>query len=344
MKARITHIQTANPPLKIEQKELLPFVMALDLPERRKDFYRRFLADDGIRTRTVAAEGVAQVLQESSNDSIIRFERTAVELAAQAGQKCLEASGLLPEKIDGLIVVTCTGYLCPGLTSYVTEALGLRPDIYMLDMVGHGCGAALPALRNADNFLAMHPKGSLLLVAVEICSAAFVNGDTVDQIVSNSIFGDGAAACILTNDARPGWALEQHASLLFPHYREELRFKTVDGRLTNILSKNVPRIVAEGVRDVLKVMKLERLPEIIACHTGGRAILDRLQVELNLAPHTLDVSRRVLAEYGNMSSPSVLYVLKQMMDNNIYDDGTPALMLSYGAGLTVNGAIVRWTI
>ena len=344
MKIKITNIKTANPPLKVEQKDIIPFMMTLDIPYRRKQYYRRFLSDDGVITRTFGVDKIEQVLTETSDQSAERFQQVAVELATRAGRECLETEQLLPEQIDGLIIATCTGYLCPGLTSYIVESLGLRSDIYVLDMVGHGCGAALPALKNAQNFLETKPNGNVLLIAVEVCSSAFFDGDAVDLIISNSIFGDGAAACIVTNEDKPGWTLERNQSMIFPQFREDLRFKTVNGRLSNVLSKNVPEIVSFGVQELLKKMEITTLPKILAFHTGGRAILDRLQVDLALPASALEPSRRVLSEYGNMSSPCVLYVLKQMMDELIIDDGTPALTLSYGAGLAVNATEIRWSV
>jgi len=345
VKPRIINIKTANPSFKVEQKELIPFMMAQDIPYRRKEYYRRFLSDGGVVTRTFGIERVDQVINESCDQSIQRFEQVAVDLATKAGRQCLESEGLSPENIDGLIIVTCTGYLCPGLTSYVLESLNLKPDTFILDIVGHGCGAALPALRNAEHFLLSKPQGAnVLLIAVEVCSAAFFDGDAVDLMISNSIFGDGAAACIVTNTLKPGWSIEGHQSLLFPQYREDLRFKTTNGHLSNVLSKNVPQIVACAVKEILERMKLDVLPEVLVFHTGGRAILDRLQVELGLSPQALEASRRVLAEYGNMSSPCVLYVLKQFMDETIFDEGTEALMLSYGAGVAVNATQLRWAI
>src|SRR5208283_4511081 len=108
------------------------------------------------------------------------------------GRKCLDSAGLLAEHVDALIITTCTGYLCPGLTSHVGEALGIRPDIFILDIVGHGCGAAVPGLRIADQYLMTKEKSNVLFIAVEVSSATFVHGEAIDLILSNSIFGDGA--------------------------------------------------------------------------------------------------------------------------------------------------------
>ena len=343
MKSRITCVQTANPLLRKEQKELIDLMMSQDYSERSKKFYNRFLSDPGVRTRTFGLDRMEQLATENCDESVLRFEKMATQLAVRAGVKCLESAGLVPEDIDGLIITTCTGYLCPGLTSHVGEALGIRSDIFILDIVGHGCGAAVPGLRIADQFLSSKVKANVLFIAVEVSSATFVHGEAIDLILSNSLFGDGAAACIVTNDEKPGWLLERHGCLLVPEHREQLRFKTVNSRLNNVLGKDVPQIVARGVKELLSRMQITDLPDTLVFHPGGRLILDTLQQELKINPVSLEASRYILAEYGNMSSPCVLFILKRLMDTRQFTDGTPALMVSYGAGVSVNGACLRWS-
>ena len=183
----------------------------------------------------------------------------------------------------------------------------------------------------------------MLFIAVEVSSATFVHGEAIDLILSNSIFGDGAAACIVSTEDKPGWSLEKHGCYLVPQHREQLRFKTVNSRLNNVLGREVPSIVAKGVKDLLISMGITELPEVLVFHPGGRLILDTIQKELNIDPVSLEASRFVLAEYGNMSSPCVLYILKRWMETKEFLDGEPALMVSYGAGVSINGACLRWT-
>jgi len=225
VKSRITHVETANPSLRKDQKELIELMKVQDYSERSKKFYNRFLSDHGVRSRTFALDRMETLSTENCDESVLRFEKMATELAVRAGRKCLESAGLGIEDIDGLIITTCTGYLCPGLTSHVGELLGIRPDIFILDIVGHGCGAAVPGLRIADQFLLTKERANVLFIAVEVSSATFVHGEAIDLILSNSIFGDGAAACIVTNLEKPGWLLERHGCLLVPEQREQLRFK-----------------------------------------------------------------------------------------------------------------------
>ena len=343
MKSRITCVETANPSLRKDQKELIELMEFQNYSERSKKFYNRFLSDHGVRSRTFSLDRMETLATENCDESVLRFEKMATELAVKAGRKCLKSAGLAIEQIDGLIITTCTGYLCPGLTSHVGEALGISPDIFILDVVGHGCGAAVPGLRIADQFLLTKKDANVLFIAVEVSSATFVHGEAIDLILSNSIFGDGAAACIVTNVEKPGWQLERHGCLLVPEHREQLRFKTVNSRLNNVLGKDVPQIVARGVKELLFRMQITQLPETLVFHPGGRLILDTLQQELNINPSSLMASRYVLSEYGNMSSPCVLFILKRWMDTTKFTDGTPALMLSYGAGVSINAACLRWS-
>ncbi|MEI6438390.1 MAG: 3-oxoacyl-[acyl-carrier-protein] synthase III C-terminal domain-containing protein [Candidatus Omnitrophota bacterium] len=343
MTPRITSISTANPPLRMDQSAIIDLIMKQDFSVRSKKYYERFMSDDGVRSRTFAIDRMERILTEDADAATARFETQATALAVEAGRKSLAAAGLRPDQVDGLVIVTCTGYLCPGLTSYVGEALGVRKDVFILDIVGHGCGAAVPGLRVAEQFLLAAKKGNLLFIAVEICSATFVHAESVDLLLSNSIFGDGAAACVLTCDEKPGWQMIQHGCLLFPETRDQLRFRTVNARLQNVLGKAVPQFVSAGVKALLTEMTIARLPEVLVFHPGGRLILDRIEETLGLAPEALKVSRHILAEYGNMSSPSVMYILKHLAETQVFSDGTPALMVSYGAGTSVNGALLRWT-
>ncbi len=342
MESRITCIKTANPSMRMSQQEVLDVVLTQDFSARSKKFYTKFLSDPGVHTRTFGIDSVALAVTESGDASAKRFEDVASQLAIDAGQQCLKAANLKPEDIDGLIIATCTGYLCPGLTSYVSQGLGMKSEMFILDLTGHGCGAALPGLRIADQFLNNKKNGKVMFIAVEVCSATFFHGESVDLLISNSIFGDGAAACIVSSGEESGWVMTQHEGLLFPEYREQLRYKTVNSRLCNVLSKEVPQLVAKGVNELLRKMNIQHLPEFLALHPGGRVILDTLQEEFNISPVSLEPSRYILSEYGNMSSPSVLYVLKRLMETHTFEDNTEALLISYGAGMSVNGTSLQW--
>jgi alkylresorcinol/alkylpyrone synthase len=249
-------------------------------------------------------------------------------------------------------VNSCTGYLCPGLTSYIAEDVGLSSHIMVCDLMGMGCGGALPNLEVATGMLLRRPEKPVLSVAVEICTATLFMGEDPGLVVSNAIFGDGAAAAVLDMSAPraqapPGMQIVDFQSGLFPEHRAHLHYRTENHRLRNVLGPRVPLIGAKTARSVAERL-LERhgleFDDIAhwAVHPGGTAVLDSVERILKLAPEKLRHSRAVFAEYGNMSSPSVMFVLKRILEHEQPADGELGLMIAFGAGFSAFAALVRF--
>jgi predicted naringenin-chalcone synthase len=223
----------------------------------------------------------------------------------------------------------------PGLTSYVAEELGLRTDAFLQDLVGLGCGAAIPTLRAASHLLAAHPSATVACVAVEICSAAFYLDDDPGVLISACLFSDGAAATVWR--AWPGptglraFAFDTHHQ---PADRDKLRFEQRDGKLRNLLDRSVPTLAA-GAVERLWNRRGERPVGRVIAHPGGRDVLDALAPVV--APHTLAASADVLERYGNMSSPTVLFALQHAMaepaPTGPEDD---YWLVSFGAGFSAH--------
>lgn len=339
---KIVDIATANPALKLTQAEILERILRSPLRSKReKKLYSKFLTEPSIRTRYVAIEDQPEKLfEETQDEAIDRFQVQATNLGTQAVKRLLRKTGLKPADIDGIIITTCTGYLCPGLTSYISQAVGLREDIYALDMVGTGCGAALPGMKSAWQYLAAHKDARVIVLAVEICTATSYWNDDLDLIISNSIFGDGAAACLLTNlpDA-PGLEVQEFQSVLWPQYRDELRYVTKNGRLLNVLKKEVPSLAAAAFYRIYQRLTKDFTVNIdhMAVHPGGRKILDEIDAISPFGKDALRHSRSVLARYGNMSSPSVLYVLRDILAKDKCRPGDTVGIFAFGAGMTAFG-------
>jgi polyketide synthase Type III len=140
--------------------------------------------DNGIERRSLALDSLDESFDLDPDTLNRRFVKNAPALASQAARRALDDAGIGPREIDAVIVSTCTGYLCPGLTSYVSENLGLRPDAFLLDLVGQGCGAALPNLRAGEALIAGRSAGRVLSICVEVCSAAFYLDDDIGVLVS----------------------------------------------------------------------------------------------------------------------------------------------------------------
>jgi alkylresorcinol/alkylpyrone synthase len=258
------------------------------------------------------------------------FERAAPELAALALTAALGQCDQPPSRLDALFVCSCTGYLCPGLSSYVSERLGLPAGTYLQDLLGLGCGAALPMLESARGYLALYPQAVVATVAVEICSSAFFFDDDPGVLISLCLFGDGAAAAIWSGrDAGGQLGMKNFRTIHLPEHREKIRFVNSGGKLKNQLHRSVPELAARAVGELFENRTCD--PEKILSHTGGRDVLDAL--ESRIPGYPLSESREVLRNFGNISSPCVLVALE-----NALKAGAPAnlWLTSFGAGFAAH--------
>ena len=303
--------------------------------------------DNGIERRSLALESLDESFDLDPDTLHKRFVKHAPALASQAAQRALDDAGLTAREIDAVVVSTCTGYLCPGLTSYVSENLGLRPDAYLLDLVGQGCGAALPNLRAGEALIAGQRAGRVLSVCVEVCSAAFYLDDDIGVLVSACLFGDGAAAAVLSPEPHPSnrrveW--KSTATLTNPGKRDALRFEQRAGMLRNILTLPVPKLAAQHARQVLDdglsaAGLTKRDVDAWIVHAGGRRVLAELEHEIKLTRDDTAWSAAMLRQYGNLSSPFVLFVLESALRGNA--PGGWWWMTSFGAGFSCHGALLR---
>jgi alkylresorcinol/alkylpyrone synthase len=306
---------TAVPPNRYTQPECLAGLRGTPafaaLKPRSRLMMEKILGNgaSGIATRSFCLPEIAPVVGRGAQELNETFEREAPALAAAALRPALAKAGIAAAELDALFICTCTGYLCPGVTSHVAEALGLRETAYLQDLVGLGCGAAIPMLRSAAGFLAMHPGAKVATVAVEVCSAAFFADDDPGVLISLCLFGDGAAAAVWSDQPGDGkWQAGHFTTVHRPEQREKIRFVNAGGKLRNQLDKAVPGLAAEAVAELWEQRQGE--PDRVLAHSGGRDVIDALEAVL---PFSLDETRGVLRDHGNMSSPSVLFALDRAL-------------------------------
>src|SRR5262249_31669034 len=223
-----------------------------------------------------------------------------------------------------------------------------------LDIAGMGCGAAVPALQQAHDFLQTNPNALAVMVCTEVCSAAISLDGSIDTVVSNALFADGSATVVLRTDrtstARRGPSgphVLGFGSLLVPRWRDTLRFVTEGGRIRNVLAKTVPAQVARGAVDLLpKLLEATRTTRSDIAHwivhPGGARVLQALERCLALPPEALDAARSILQDYGNMSSPTVLFVLEEHARRALPRRGERGILLAFGAGFAIYGAVLEW--
>jgi alkylresorcinol/alkylpyrone synthase len=304
------------------------------------------LRDNGISARRLALDSLAEGFAIDPDTLQRRFTTHAPKLATEAAVRAMRDADIGARDIDAVVVSTCTGYLCPGLTSYLAERLGLRANVQAFDLVGQGCGAALPNLALADALIAASASQLVLSVCVEVSSAAMYLDNDPGVLVSACLFGDGAGAAVLSaQPVRHKRSIEWsgRSSYLEPGQRDALRFEQRGGMLRNILTRPVPTLAAEYAQHVLETeltraqLKVRDIVNWIM-HAGGRDVLQALRERIGLSADDLRYSAAILDEYGNMSSAFVYFVLEAALEDN----GPPGWwwMSAFGAGFTCHGALL----
>ncbi|MEO7242012.1 MAG: 3-oxoacyl-[acyl-carrier-protein] synthase III C-terminal domain-containing protein [Variovorax sp.] len=306
--------------------------------------------DNGIEARRLAIDSLDEVFTIDPDTLSQRFLAHAPRLAAEAGSRALAQAGIETRDIDAVVVSTCTGYLCPGLSGYVVERLGLRADIQAFDLVGQGCAAALPNLQLGRALLAVGGCTHVLSVCVEVSSAAMYLDNDPGVLISACLFGDGAGAAVLSREPAPQapqrrsirWV--DSASLIAPAERRALMFEQKGGMLRNILTRAVPGLAAEYAQRVLHTVlgRAGLLPADVRAwimHAGGRDVLLALERRFEVDASAFCYSAAMLREYGNLSSAFVYFVMEAALA-----DPAPGgwwWLSSFGAGFSCHGALLE---
>ncbi|MDA8169368.1 MAG: hypothetical protein M0Z59_06675 [Nitrospiraceae bacterium] len=345
-KAYIKSFAAASPSFCVSQKEAGEFLMeryAGRLSTRGARILKVLFAHPSIKRRAFALDRPDELVEEDADRRIARFTRESIKLSAQALRAALEGAGISPYELRGIIVNTCTGYICPGVSTYLIERLGLRRDIKAFDLVGAGCGGAMPNLEMAGLLARNGPVAS---ISVEICTATFQMADELTLLLSNTLFADGAAAAIVAEDAG-GLEIMGSAAYFAPEQRESIRYVHRGGQLFNQLHDDLPELVKDASAKVacglLTRMGLDKQDiKHWAVHAGGEKIINAVREGVGLSPEQAAPARRVLEGYGNMSSPTVWFVLREIMERGI-GSGEFCMLLSFGAGLSAHACLLRKT-
>ncbi len=345
--ARIASIAVVTPPFTADQAEVERHLLerySEKLSARSRSLMHSLLTHSSIRKRSFAIDDAGDFLSENPDSRIHRFTRWAVDLSAQAIQKALLRAGLSTDDVAGLVVNTCTGYICPGISTYLIEKLGLERHIKVYDLVGSGCGGAIPNLEVAESLVRGEESRVVVSVSVEICTATFQMEDDLSLLVSNALFGDGAAAAVLWTRTE-GLELIASSSYYVPEDRDAIRYIHRNGQLYNQLSTKLPHLVKKAVAQVVKDLLQPRSLQVAdikhwALHTGGEKIINTIKSEIGLSEEQLYATRTILADHGNMSSPTVWFVLNNILERGI-EKGNFCIMVAFGAGLSAHGFLLR---
>jgi predicted naringenin-chalcone synthase len=270
------------------------------------------------------------------------YVEEAGPLVLQAAKDALSAAALRPNAITHLVTVTCTGFQAPGLDYALIHGLGLAPTVERTQVGFMGCHGALNGLRVASAFTASDPQAVVLLAAVELCSVHYHYGNRADRLVANAIFADGAAAVVGSAGDGP-WRVAATGSCLLPDSADDMTWVIGDHGFEMTLSRGVPGKIAESLKPWLTgwLARNELTVDDVgtwAVHPGGPKILSAVEEGLGLPPDALAVSRGVLADYGNMSSPTILFILDRLRRA---DAPRPCVALGFGPGLVAEATLFR---
>ncbi len=330
-------IASAFPQQRYEQKQCLDAMRNAHFWPKLKQGSRSLLekilsGDSAITERRFPMDNLTDAWKRDAQQLNEYYEKQAPILAEQSVKKSLEKSVISIQNIDAIFVCSCTGYLCPGLSSYVAERLGMNANAYLQDLTGLGCGAAIPMLEAAAGYISLHPEANVLTVAVEVCSAAFYVEDDAGVLISTCIFGDGASAALWSGNKceQAGWSIRNFRSLHSPEHREMIRFTNAQGKLRNQLHRDVPQLAADTVKKLYD--KRQDKNAAIVTHGGGKEVILALEKTLNI--DDLRYAREVMQHYGNLSSPSVLIALERLLDETT--DKQSIWMCSFGAGFSAH--------
>jgi len=282
-----------------------------------------------------------------SNDLFIAH---AVQLGAAALTGALQRAGIAPDEVDVVISTTITGIAVPSIEARIAQLVGLRPDVKRMPLFGLGCVAGAAGIARLHDYLIGHPNQVGALLSVELCSLTVQRDDhSVANLVASGLFGDGAAAVVAVgaNRPAPGPRVLDSRSHLYPDSEQIMGWDVGAGGLKIVLDAQVPAIVqqylGQDIRSFLAAHSLQ-VDDVGAwvSHPGGPKVIEAIEAELGLSGDPLELTWRSLDQIGNLSSSSVLHVLRDTLDKRSLMPGTPGMLMAMGPGFCSELVLLQW--
>lgn len=360
--AYITSIGTAVPPHRFSQMTLADFMSrAMQLNETDKRKLKTLFRASGISWRhsVLSDYGKSSGFSfypenfepfPSTAQRLDLYRQHALGLSLTAIRQCFNKSPLRnPVQITHLIAVSCTGMYAPGLDIELIEALHLKPSVHRLCINFMGCYAAFTALKAANAFCAAQPDARVLIVCTELCSLHFQREGTEDNLLANALFADGAAAVLVENYPVAGlnFKLINFNSTLAMNGTEHMAWNIGNAGFIMKLSGYVPELIRSGISALTRelLVPLHKQPRDIAfyaIHPGGKRILEVIEEQLGISSEQNAAAYHVLKNYGNMSSPTVLFVLDELSRSMGPDDQRKSILsFAFGPGLTLESMLLE---
>jgi len=358
----ITSISTANPPHRFDQMKVAEFMIKTqNMNEAESRQLRAIYRASGIKSRYSSIPDFGNEVEDyqffppnqsaepfpSTSHRMDHFNQHALPVSLQAAKNCLKNKDL--RQITHLITISCTGMNAPGLDIQLVEALELSFSVQRTAVNFMGCYAAFNALKLADAIVRADPQAQVLIVGTEFCTLHFHKEKDENNLLANALFGDGSAAVLVEGKPGPGTSLrmQQFFCDLAPVGKQEMAWKIGDHGFEMKLTRKVPDVIKLGIKQ-LYINLLNSLEDQVnqidfyAIHPGGKKILKVIEEELELSSHDNRWAYQVLAENGNMSSVTVLFVLKSIMEHlQESDHNKNILSFAFGPGLTLESMLLN---
>lgn len=357
---RITGIGTALPPHRLTQAEAVELHASFcGFDERKSRTLRALYRRSGVATRhSVLLEDSTGELperqrfyppSEHENDRgpttvqrMTAYESHAPGLAVSAARRALDAGGIAGDQVTHLVTVSCTGFIAPGVDSTIVEALGLSRSVRRTHVGFMGCYGALAALRVVDSIVGADPTAVPLLCSVELCTLHFSYEWDPELLVANALFSDGSAAAVCREGGEGSWRVAATGTHLLAEAEDAMTWRIGDHGFRMTLSARIPDLIEADLKPWLEGWLGEhglRLEDVVtwAIHPGGPRILSSCRRALALPRDATAVSEDVLAECGNMSSATVLFILERLASQGA--EG-PCVALAFGPGLAIEAALL----
>jgi predicted naringenin-chalcone synthase len=345
---RVVSVGRAHPQRAYTQQDLID-LFRCDDPR-----ITRFFTSSHIQQRYLVLpdpELDGSVPEENGTELLDKHLRVSLEIGSDAIHRCLDNTSFDPDQIDYLATVTSTGFLCPGLSAYLAEEMGMRRNIHRADIVGMGCNAGMNGLFATAQYAASNTGSPALLLSSEICSAAYVFDMTVRTGVVNSLFGDASAAALVLADenlgADHGPGFVDWETLVLHEARDEMRFFFEEGKFSFYLGWEIPYLIGDNIRTpVFALLERNGLKRRDIAHwivhSGGKKVVDAIRYNIGLSEHDVRHTRSVLRGYGNISSASILFSLDELAQEGVAREGDLGVIIAMGPGVTIETGLLRW--
>ena len=356
--SKIVSIGTALPQYRYQQSEISTYLDSADSENIKK--LKLLSAKSGIHTRYSVLPDFSNEHQNTlfseghrNNTGLdARMDKYTAEapLLAQRAAEATFIIGIPKEEITHIITVSCTGMYAPGLEIELVQKLGLREDIHRSGVNFMGCYAAIHALKSANAIANSEPDAIVLIICVELCTIHFQKPETADQMVANTLFADGAAGVLIISDdvaldkQLKGLEPVKFMAQLSPKGKNDMAWKISEKGFLMTLSSYIPQLIGEGIpalQNILsKLLKESQTISHWAIHPGGKKILEKIAESFQIHTKSMEPSYGVMGNYGNMSSPTVLFVLKEILENHS-QQGDFTLAMAFGPGLTTETVLLK---